>query len=133
MARAWPASPTSATARSSTVPRPSSPTTPSTRTRTTTATRRTSRASASATTRTTRRPGKQARTAMTSTLILRDLSVSKDLDGKTMSTVRGGDGNQANGIAQQNLQEMLAAVNVGNGLKVGNNSPVIIQSDNSFD
>ena len=70
---------------------------------------------------------------MKSTLILRDLSVSKELDGKAMSAVRGGDGNQANGIAQQNLQEMLAAVNVGNGLKVGNNSPVIIQSDNSFD
>jgi len=70
---------------------------------------------------------------MKSTLILRDLSVSKELDGKAMSAVRGGDGNQANGIAQQNLQEMLAAVNVGNGLMVGNNSPVIIQSDNTFD
>jgi hypothetical protein len=49
-----------------------------------------------------------------------------------MTAVRGGDGNQANGVAQTNLQQMLAAVNVGNGLKVGDNSPVIIQSDNTF-
>ena len=67
------------------------------------------------------------------TLMIKDLSASLELDRKAMGTVRGGDGNQANGIAQQNLQAMLAAVNVGNGLKVGNNSPVIIQSDNSFD
>ena len=58
---------------------------------------------------------------MKSTLILRDLSVSKELDGKAMSAVRGGDGNQANGIAQQNLQEMLAAVNGGGHYYSANN------------
>ena len=68
----------------------------------------------------------------TSTLTISDLSVSRELDGKSMSAVRGGDGNQANGVSQMNLQAMLAAVNVGNGLVVGNNSPVIIQSDNHF-
>ena len=49
-----------------------------------------------------------------------------------MSAVRGGLGDQANGTSQLNLQSMLAAANVGNGLVVGANSPVIIQSDNTF-
>ena len=69
---------------------------------------------------------------MKSTLQISDLSASKELDGKAMSAVRGGDGNQAVGTAQTNLQNMLAAANVGNGLVVGANSPVIIQSDNTF-
>ena len=69
---------------------------------------------------------------MKSTLILRDLSVSKELGGKAMSAVRGGQADQANGTSQLNLQQMLAAANVGNGIKVGANSPVIIQSDNTF-
>ena len=30
------------------------------------------------------------------------------------------------------MQAMMAAANVGNGMKVGANSPVIIQSDNTF-
>ena len=67
------------------------------------------------------------------TLTIKDLSASIELDSKAMGAVRGGDGNQANGVSQLNLQQMLAAVNVGNGLKVGDNSPVIIQSDNTFD
>ena len=46
--------------------------------------------------------------------------------------MRGGNANQANGTSQLNLQSMLAAANVGNGLVVGANSPVIIQSDNTF-
>ena len=70
---------------------------------------------------------------MKTTLTIGDLSVRKELDGKLMSAVRGGQDNQANGVSQLNLQQMLAAVNVGNGLKVGDNSPVIIQSDNTFD
>jgi len=65
-------------------------------------------------------------------LSIRDLSVSKKLDGKAMTAVRGGQGDQANGTSQLNLQQMLAAANVGNGLVVGANSPVIIQSDNTF-
>jgi hypothetical protein len=69
---------------------------------------------------------------MTSTLTLSDLSASKELDRAAMSAVRGGNADQANGTSQLNLQNMLAAANVGNGLVVGANSPVIIQSDNTF-
>jgi hypothetical protein len=69
---------------------------------------------------------------MTSTLTISDLSASRELDSKAMSAVRGGVGDQANGTGQMNLQSMLAAANVGNGLIVGANSPVIIQSDNTF-
>ena len=69
---------------------------------------------------------------MTSTLTLSDLSASKELDHAAMSAVRGGNADQANGTSQLNLQSMLAAANVGNGLVVGANSPVIIQSDNTF-
>jgi hypothetical protein len=65
-------------------------------------------------------------------LHISDLSVSKELDGKAMSAVRGGADDQAVGTSQLNLQSMLAAANVGNGMVVGANSPVIIQSDNTF-
>ena len=70
---------------------------------------------------------------MKTTLTIGDLSASKELDGKAMCAVRGGNADQANGTSQLNLQSMLAAANVGNGLVVGANSPVIIQSDNTFD
>ena len=69
---------------------------------------------------------------MQSTLKISDLPASKELDGKAMSAVRGGADDQAIGTSQANLQGMLAAANVGNGLVVGANSPVIIQSDNTF-
>ena len=66
------------------------------------------------------------------TLHIGDLSISKELDGKAMMAVRGGADDQAIGTSQSNLQAMLAAANVGNGMVVGANSPVIIQSDNTF-
>ena len=69
---------------------------------------------------------------MKSTLTITDLSASKQLDRKAMSAVHGGNADQANGTSQLNLQSILAAANVGNGLVVGANSPVIIQSDNTF-
>ena len=69
---------------------------------------------------------------MQSTLKISDLSASNELDRKAMSAVRGGADDQAIGTSQLNLQSMLAAANVGNGLVVGANSPVIIQSDNTF-
>ena len=69
---------------------------------------------------------------MTSTLTITDLTSSIELDRKAMTAVRGGEDNQANGTSQLNLQSMLAAANVGNGMVVGANSPVIIQSDNTF-
>ena len=65
-------------------------------------------------------------------LILSDLSVSKTLDTRAMGALRGGQADQANGTSQLNLQSMIAAAHVGNGLVVGANSPVIIQSDNTF-
>ena len=65
-------------------------------------------------------------------LIINDLSFSKELDGQAMAAVRGGADDQAIGTSQTNLQAMMAAANVGNGMKVGANSPVIIQSDNTF-
>jgi len=69
---------------------------------------------------------------MQSTLTIKDLSASLELDGKAMSAVHGGTSDQAIGTSQLNLQSMLAAANVGNGMVVGANSPVIIQSDNTF-
>jgi hypothetical protein len=66
------------------------------------------------------------------TLHISDLSISKELDRKAMTAVRGGTDDQAVGTSQLNLQSMLAAANVGNGMVVGANSPVIIQSDNTF-
>ena len=69
---------------------------------------------------------------MKSTLTISDLPIRKELDGKALCAVRGGQADQANGTSQLNLQTMLAAANVGNGLVVGANSPVIIQSDNTF-
>ncbi|WP_427914718.1 hypothetical protein ACPWT1_07335 [Ramlibacter sp. MMS24-I3-19] len=65
-------------------------------------------------------------------LHISDLSTSKELDAKAMTAVRGGADDQAVGTSQQNVQAMLAAANVGNGLVAGPNSPVIIQSDNTF-
>jgi len=65
------------------------------------------------------------------TLIIRDLSASLELDRDAMGAVRGGQGDQANGTAQANAQNMLAAANVGNGVLVY--GPATIQSDNTFD
>ena len=65
-------------------------------------------------------------------LHISDLSVSNELDRKAMTAVRGGADDQAIGTSQLNLQSMMAAANVGNGMVVGANSPVIIQSDNTF-
>ena len=66
------------------------------------------------------------------TLHISDLSSSTELDGKAMAAVHGGTDDQAVGTSQSNLQAMLAQANVGNGLVAGANSPVIIQSDNTF-
>jgi hypothetical protein len=69
---------------------------------------------------------------MKTTLSIVDLPVSRELDSKALEAVHGGASDQANGTSQMNLQAMLAAANVGNGMVVGPNSPVIIQSDNTF-
>ena len=68
---------------------------------------------------------------MQSTLTIKDLSTSLELDRKAMSAVHGGQDNQAVGTSQSNAQSMLAAANVGNGSKFF--GPTNIQSDNTFD
>ena len=64
------------------------------------------------------------------TLIIKDLSASIELDGKAMGAVRGGNSDQANGVAQTNAQTMAAVANVGNGSVL--HGPTTIQSDNTF-
>ena len=68
---------------------------------------------------------------MKSTLIISDLSASKELDGKAMSAVRGGTDDQAIGTSQANVQNMLAVANVGNA-SLFRGGPTTIQSDNTF-
>ena len=65
------------------------------------------------------------------TLHISDLSISKELDGKAMSAVRGGTDDQAIGTSQSNAQVMSAAANIGNGSFFGG-GPTDIQSDNTF-
>ena len=67
---------------------------------------------------------------MQTTLNIKDLSATHELDGSAMTAVRGGEGNQANGTSQLNAQGMATLANVGNGsLFCG---PATIQSDNTF-
>ena len=51
---------------------------------------------------------------MQTTLMIKDLSASLELDRAAMTAVRGGEGNQANGTSQANVQNMAAAANIGN-------------------
>ncbi|MGZ3253430.1 MAG: hypothetical protein ACXU7D_03910 [Burkholderiaceae bacterium] len=67
---------------------------------------------------------------MQSTLMIKDLALDKALDGKTMSAVRGGEGNQANGTSQSNVMALFAPVNVGNGSVIGG-GPVNFQVDSN--
>ena len=64
------------------------------------------------------------------TLTIKDLSASIELDSKAMGAVRGGNSDQANGVAQTNAQTMAAVANVGNGSVL--HGPTTIQSDNTF-
>ena len=63
-------------------------------------------------------------------MMIKDLSASLELDRKAMTAVRGGLGDQANGTSQANVQNMVAAANIGNGSFFG--GPATIQSDNTF-
>jgi len=65
------------------------------------------------------------------TLIIKDLSASRELDRDALVAVRGGAGDQANATSQSNVQHMVAAANVGNGSNF--HGPTTIQSDNTFD
>jgi hypothetical protein len=64
------------------------------------------------------------------TVLIKDLSLDKELDRKEMSAVRGGLANQANGTNQMNTQALFAPVSVGNGSYFGG-GPVNIQVDSS--
>ncbi|MGZ3240872.1 MAG: hypothetical protein ACXWJK_11070 [Burkholderiaceae bacterium] len=55
---------------------------------------------------------------MKSTLTIKDLALDKQLDGKTMSAVRGGNSDQANATQQGNIAKMIAPVSVGNDSKI---------------
>ncbi len=52
---------------------------------------------------------------MTSTLIIKDLALDKELGSVAMAKVRGGLANQSNGTQQGNIQAMFAPVAVANG------------------
>ena len=67
---------------------------------------------------------------MKSTLTISDLPMHKELDGKALCVVRGGQADQANGTSQSNLQGMAAVANIGNGSIF--QGPATIQSDNTF-
>ena len=67
---------------------------------------------------------------MQTTLTIKDLSATHELDGTAMTAVHGGEGNQANGTGQMNVQNMAALANVGNASVFG--GPATIQSDNTF-
>jgi hypothetical protein len=56
---------------------------------------------------------------MKSTLTIKDLALDKELDGKSMSSVRGGAGDQANATMQSNAMALFAPVSVGNGSLIG--------------
>jgi hypothetical protein len=67
---------------------------------------------------------------MQTTLMIKDLSASLELDRKAMTAVHGGQDNQAIGTSEANVQKMAAVANVANGsLFLG---PTTIQSDNTF-
>jgi hypothetical protein len=63
-------------------------------------------------------------------LMIKDLSASLELDRKAMTAVRGGLDDQAIGTSQANVQNMVAAANVGNASLFA--GPATIQSDNTF-
>jgi hypothetical protein len=66
---------------------------------------------------------------MKSTLMIKDLALDKALDGKSMSAVHGGNGNQANATGQSNVAALFAPVNVGNGSLIG--GPANFQVDSN--
>ena len=66
---------------------------------------------------------------MKATLIIKDLSLDKELAAREMSAVRGGIGNQANATGQSNVLGMIAPVSVGNDSCVS--GPVTFQIDSN--
>jgi hypothetical protein len=68
---------------------------------------------------------------MQTTLLIKDLSVTEELDAKAMTAVVGGLDDQAIGVAGGNSLGMVAVANVGNG-SLFKGGPATIQSDNTF-
>jgi hypothetical protein len=65
-----------------------------------------------------------------STLSIKDLSRTDELDRRALSAVRGGVADLANATNQQNLQQMLAGVSVGNGSAFGG-GPATLQVESN--
>lgn len=70
---------------------------------------------------------------MKSILTIKDLAQDTVLGRKDMAAVRGGQGDQANGVSQGNVLTAFAPVNVGNGSLFYGCGPVSIQSDSKVD
>ena len=66
---------------------------------------------------------------MKSTLMIKDLPASKEIDHKAMSSVRGGQGDQGNVTDQSNAMGIIAPFLVGNNSVF--NGPTLIQADSS--
>ena len=65
---------------------------------------------------------------MKSTLIIKDLALDKELNGKAMAGVRGGLNNQANTTHQSNVLAQFAPVSVGNGSIFGGMTTLQVDS-----
>jgi hypothetical protein len=66
---------------------------------------------------------------MKSILTIKDLALDKQLDGKSMAAVRGGNSDQANATQQGNFLKMDAGVSVANGSGIF--GPANIQVDSN--
>jgi hypothetical protein len=66
---------------------------------------------------------------MKSILTIKDLALDQELNGKAMSAVRGGLGNQANATQQSNTLALFAPVSVGNGSVFGGVSNIQVDSN----
>jgi hypothetical protein len=67
---------------------------------------------------------------MKSALMIKDLALDKELDGKAMSAVHGGNSDQANATQQSNVMALFAPVSVGNGSLIGG-GPVNFQVESN--
>ena len=66
---------------------------------------------------------------MKSTLMIKDLVQIEELNGKAMSAVRGGQGDQGNVTGQSNTGFIFAPVSVGNGSHIGGPTSLQVESN----
>ena len=65
---------------------------------------------------------------MKSTLMIKDLVQIEELNGKAMSAVRGGQGDQGNVTGQSNGGFIIAPLHVGNGSLLGGPTSLQVES-----